>query len=121
MTTLVLMTLAALVAGSINAMAGGGTFIAFPALTGIAKLSEKAANITSTVGLWPGFAASVVAARKGISELGRRTVLLYAGIGLSGGVAGAILLLTTSTSAFAKAVPWLLAFSTVLFAAAPTI
>jgi uncharacterized membrane protein YfcA len=120
-TTLLLLTLASLVAAAINAMAGGGTFITFPALTGIAKLSEKAANVTSTVGLWPGYAASVVAARKALYALGRRTWLLYAGIGASGGVAGAILLLTTPTTAFTKAVPWLLAFSTILFATGPKI
>jgi uncharacterized protein len=120
-TTLLLLTIASLVAGAINAMAGGGTFITFPALTGIAGLTEKAANVTSTVGLWPGYAASVVAAREALNALGRRTGLLYAGVGASGGVAGAILLLTTSTVAFAKAVPWLLAFSTILFAAGPTI
>jgi uncharacterized membrane protein YfcA len=120
-TTLLLLTLASFVAGAINAMAGGGTFVAFPALTGIARLSEKAANITSTVGLWPGYMASVAAARKALGGLGRNTVLLYAGIGIVGGVAGAIILLTTSSAAFAKVVPWLLAFSTALFAAAPTI
>jgi uncharacterized membrane protein YfcA len=120
-TTLLLLTVTSLAAGAINAMAGGGTFITFPALTGIAKLTEKAANITSTAGLWPGAAASVVAARKALQALGRRTVLLYAGIGVLGGVAGAVLLLTTSTTAFAKAVPWLLAFSTALFAMRPKI
>src|ERR1700722_20565000 len=120
-TTLLLLTLASLVAAAINAMAGGGTFITFPALTGIAMLTEKAANITSTVGLWPGYAASVVASREAIAKLGRRTGLFYAAIGASGGVAGAILLLTTPTTAFARAVPWLLAFSTILFAAGPRI
>jgi len=116
---LLLLMLASLVAGAMNAMAGGGTFITFPALTGIAKLTEKAANITSTAGLWPGAAASVFAARSALLALGRRTVLLYSGLGALGGVAGAILLLTTSTTAFAKAVPWLLAFSTTLFATRP--
>src|SRR5580693_4683965 len=120
-TTLLLLTFTSLVASVINAMAGGGTFITFPVLTGIAKLTEKAANITSTAGLWPGAAASVVAARKPLQALGRRTVLLYAGIGAVGGVVGAVLLLTTSTTAFAKAVPWLLAFSTALFATRPAI
>jgi uncharacterized membrane protein YfcA len=121
LSTLLFLTLTAFVAGAINAMAGGGTFITFPALTGIAKLTEKAANITSTVGLWPGYAASVVAARRELSALGRPTSLLYALLGASGGVAGAVLLLTTPTTAFAKAVPWLLAFSTTLFATGPTI
>jgi uncharacterized membrane protein YfcA len=119
--TLLLLTLASLVAAAINAMAGGGTFITFPALTGIARLSEKAANITSTVGLWPGYAASVVAARRALRALGARTGFVYAVIGAAGGVAGAILLLTTSTSAFAKALPWLLALGTMLFACGPRI
>jgi uncharacterized membrane protein YfcA len=120
-TTLLLMTLISLVAAAINAMAGGGTFLTFPALTGIAKLTEKAANITSTVGLWPGYAGSVVAAREALQKLGRRTGVLYSCIGIAGGVTGAILLLTTPTAAFAKAVPWLLAFSTIVFATGPAI
>ena len=57
-------------------MAEGGTFITFPALTGIAKLSEKAANITSAVGLWPGYAASIVAARQTLRAVGGRTGLV---------------------------------------------
>jgi uncharacterized protein len=120
-TSALLLSLASLTAGAVNAMAGGGTFIAFPALTGIARLTEKAANITSTVGIWPGYAASIVAARAALRALRWRTVLVYAVIGLAGGVGGAALLLTTSVSSFAKAVPWLLAFSTLLFAAQPTI
>ena len=120
-TTLLVLTFASLVAAGVNAMAGGGTFITFPALTGIAMLTEKAANVTSTVGLWPGYAASVVAGRKELFALGRNTWLVYADIGAAGGVLGALLLLTTSTTAFARAVPWLLAFSTVLFATGPTI
>jgi uncharacterized membrane protein YfcA len=118
---LLVLLLTAVVASALNAMAGGGTFISFPALTGLANLSAKAANITSTVGLWPGYAASVVAARSELLALGRRTGLAYAAVGAAGGVGGAVLLLTTSTTVFAKLVPWLLAFSTILFAAGPTI
>jgi uncharacterized protein len=120
-TTLGVLALASFGAAAVNAMAGGGTFITFPALTALAKLTEKVANVTSTVGLWPGYAASVVAAREGLRRLERSTVLIYAGVGLAGGIAGAILLLTTSTTAFAKAVPWLLAFSTAMLAAGPKI
>jgi uncharacterized membrane protein YfcA len=116
-----LLMLASLAAAAINAMAGGGTFITFPALTGLAKLSEKTANITSTVGLWPGYAASLVAARRALRALGIRTGLIYAIVGAVGGFAGAFLLLTTPSTAFAKAVPWLLALSTVLFALSPRV
>jgi uncharacterized membrane protein YfcA len=119
--TLALLTLAALVAGAVNAMAGGGTFVTFPMLTGVAHLSEKAANITSTVGLWPGYAASVAAAWEPLRALGRRTLLAYVLLGLVGGLAGAVLLLTTPTTAFAKVVPWLLALGTTLLAAGPAV
>ena len=51
--------LVSFLAGMTNAIAGGGTFFTFPALTGIGKLTEQAANVTSTIGLWPGGAASV--------------------------------------------------------------
>jgi uncharacterized membrane protein YfcA len=108
--------LASFVAAALNAAAGGGTFVTFPTLTGLAGLSEKVANITSTVGLWPGIAASVVAARAQLRKLRRNVVVGYAAVGLIGGVSGAALLLHTSKDAFAMAVPWLLLFATVVFA-----
>ena len=61
--------LVAFLAGMTNAIAGGGTFFTFPALTGLAGLSERAANITSTIGLWPGAAASVWSARRELKRL----------------------------------------------------
>jgi uncharacterized membrane protein YfcA len=120
-TTLGMLALASFLAAAVNAMAGGGTFITFPALTGLAKLTEIVANVTSTVGLWPGYAASVVSAREALRRLDRSTVVTYAGVGLAGGAAGAILLLATSITGFAKAVPWLLAVSTAMLAAGPKI
>src|ERR1041385_7975901 len=111
-----LVGLAAFLAGVVNAAAGGGTFITFPVLTGLAKLSEKAANITSTIGLWPGTASSVAAARGGLREIRQKVVAGYAAMGLTGGRSGAVLLLTTPPAAFRLAVPWLLLFATVVFA-----
>jgi uncharacterized membrane protein YfcA len=61
--TILLVAVAAFVAAAINSIAGGGTFLSFPALTGVAGLSEKVANMTSTIGLWPGSASGVYAAR----------------------------------------------------------
>ena len=55
--------LVAFVAAAMNSIAGGGTFLTFPSLVGFGHLTEKMANMTSTVGLWPGSAASVVAAK----------------------------------------------------------
>jgi len=107
----------AFVAGMLNAAAGGGTFLTFPMLTGVARLSEKVANITSTVGLWPGTVSSVMAARGELGRVERRVIVGYAAVGFVGGVLGAVLLLTTPVRAFAVAVPWLLLFATVVFAA----
>jgi uncharacterized membrane protein YfcA len=114
MTPLIL-TLVAFLAGMTNAVAGGGTFFTFPALTGIGKLTEQAANVTSTIGLWPGGAASVGAARNEFKRLPRGMTITFAAISLVGGILGAILLLFTPTRAFSLLVPWLLAFATTIF------
>ncbi len=113
---LLMITLAAFAAGAVNAIAGGGTFITFPALTYFGRMTEKLANVTSTVGLWPGSAASVVAAWCEFRRLPRGIVLTYSLISLAGGAAGAELLLHTSNKAFSLVIPWLLAFATLVFA-----
>ena len=114
--SLPLLALAAFAAAAINSIAGGGTFLTFPALTGLAGLSEKVANMTSTVGLWPGSASSVVAARRDLARIPRGMLIAFATISFIGGALGSILLLRTSTRAFGLAIPWLLAFATTLFA-----
>lgn len=113
--TLALVSGAALVASAINAVAGGGTFLTFPTLTGIGGLSEKIANMTSTIGLWPGSAASVVAAKKDFARLPRGQLLLFSVLSLCGGLAGSVLLITTPNATFRLVIPWLLAFATVIF------
>src|SRR6185436_517687 len=110
MTPSLIITLVAFLAGMTNAIAGGGTFFTFPALTGIGKLTDQAANVTSTIGLWPGGAASVGAARKEFARLPRGMTLAFACISVVGGIIGAWLLLATPRRAFALLVPWLLAF-----------
>lgn len=114
--TLLLVCLAAFVAAGMNSVAGGGTFVMFPTLTGVALLSEKVANMTSTVGLWPGSASSVVAARRDFATIPRGMLLGYGAISLVGGVVGSVLLLRTSVQSFRLAIPWLLAFATLVFA-----
>src|SRR6185503_6937172 len=84
-------------------------------------LSEKLANITSTLGLWPGSAASVVAARKEFKRLPHGMVIGYSAICVVGGALGSLLLLYTSTNAFKLVIPWLLAFATGVFAASKPI
>jgi uncharacterized membrane protein YfcA len=110
-----LVGITALAAGFMNAIAGGGTFLTFPALTGVARLSEKLANVTSTIGLWPGTVTSVAAARGELSKIRRGVIVGYSAVGLAGGVMGAVLLFYTPPDAFRFMVPWLLLFATVVF------
>src|SRR5688572_14837236 len=92
--------LVAFLAGMTNAIAGGGTFFTFPALTGLAGLTERAANITSTIGIWPGSAASVVAARGEFKRLPIRMAVVFSIISIVGATVGAILLLVTPSRTF---------------------
>jgi uncharacterized membrane protein YfcA len=114
--TLLLICLVSFVASAVNAIAGGGTFLTFPALTGIARLSEKVANMTSTIGLWPGSAASVVAAKDELRRLPVGMMIAFSVISLIGGAVGSWLLIETSVTAFRLVIPWLLAFATGIFA-----
>jgi uncharacterized membrane protein YfcA len=104
---------AAAIGGAINAVAGGGSFVAFPALL-FAGVSPVPANATNTVALWPGAVASAVAYRRELRD-SRRELVPLGVAALVGGTAGAILLLRTSDSTFVLLIPWLLLFATVLF------
>jgi len=97
-----------------NALAGGGTFVVFPALlyTGVPPVP---ANATNTVALWPGLAASVRAFWPRL-KVARRLLVSLLGISLLGGVAGAVLLIRTPADIFMKLVPWLMLAATGLFA-----
>ena len=114
---LFLIVVVAFLAAAVNSIAGGGTFLTFPTLVGVGSLSEKVANRTSTLGLWPGSAASIYAARKDIACVPRRMAFWYSMISLVGGTAGAVLLrFYTSNQTFRYIIPWLLAFATLVFA-----
>jgi uncharacterized membrane protein YfcA len=110
---------AALISGTLNAVAGGGSFISFPALlfTGMPAVQ---ANATNTVALWPGLAASTGAYLKRLSVPQRLLVPLLV-TSFVGGLAGALLLLKTPQHTFLHLVPWLLLGSTLLFAFGNTI
>jgi uncharacterized protein len=110
----VLVTAASAAAGLVNAVAGGGTLLSFPALV-VAGLSPVTANVTSTVALWPGQISSVLAYRTHISEE-RRRALTLAIPSLIGGTIGSILLLALPESAFEAIVPWLILFACALLA-----
>jgi uncharacterized membrane protein YfcA len=109
-----ILAVAGLLAGVMNAVAGGGTFLTFPALvfTGIPSV---AANQTSTIAVFPGQIASFWAYRN-ILAAQTRTVVVLGVTSLLGGALGAIILLNTSTPAFDHLVPWLLLGATLMFA-----
>ncbi len=117
LTQIALAAAATAVATAVNAVAGGGTFIAFPVLTGGGGLTARAANVTCTLGVWPGSVASAVSARRAVGRLPRRMTVAYVGLALAGGGIGAELLEHTSDHAFYLAIPWLLLFATAVFAA----
>lgn len=112
-----LLFVAALVAGALNSVAGGGSFFSFPALlfTGVPPVN---ANATNTAAVWPGSMASVGAYRR---ELGkeRRELLILAPVSLVGGLLGARLLLGTSQSTFSKLLPYLMLLATLVFILGP--
>lgn len=105
---------AAAIAGTLNAVAGGGTFISFPALlsTGVPAVE---ANATNTVALWPGLAASTGAYLKRL-DVPRRMLVPLLITSVIGGFAGSLLLLKTPQQVFLRLVPWLLLSGTLLFA-----
>jgi uncharacterized membrane protein YfcA len=106
---------AGVLAGAMNAVAGGGTFVALPALA-LTGLPPTVANASSTVALFPGTVVSAWAYRRNIQDLdvAPRSMLLF--LSLFGGMVGALLLLFTPERAFAQIIPWLLLLATVTLA-----
>jgi uncharacterized membrane protein YfcA len=115
MTGLVVLFLVAVWAGVQNALAGGGTFLTLPALM-LTGMSALAANITSTVALFPGQVTSSWGGRHHVAGAGGLPFSALVIISLLGGVIGAVLLLVTPSSIFARMVPWLVLFATGVFA-----
>ena len=115
---LLLLSASALGAGALNAIAGGGSFLTFPALvwTGLPPI---VANATSAVAVSPGYLGSALGFRRELAELPAARRHAEALICALGGLAGAGLLLVTPARLFSAAVPWLLLFATVLFALGP--
>ena len=107
--------LAAMWAGMQNALAGGGSFITLPALM-LTGMDARAANITSTIALFPAQVATGLTGRGDASGLEGLSLARLVAISLAGGVIGAILLLLTPVDFFARLVPWLVLFATAVFA-----
>jgi uncharacterized membrane protein YfcA len=112
---LVILFVAAFWAGIQNALAGGGTFITLPALM-FTGMSALAANITSTIALFPGQLTSSWGGREHVAGVGGLPFKALVVISLAGGILGAILLLETPSDIFKHMVPWLVLFATSVFA-----
>lgn len=119
LTQSVLLAAAGLVGGAVNAIAGGGSLIVFPAFvaTGYGTL---AANVTNSVAQWPGYVGVVAGLRDDLAGQ-RRRVLALSGIAALGSVAGCIVLLATPDSAFDAVVPFLVLGASLLLALQPRI
>ena len=115
MLMLLLIFAAGLWAGLQNALAGGGSFVTLPALI-MSGMSPLAANITSTVALFPGQVTSGLAGRSLVTGAGRLSFKALFGITVVGGALGGLLLLNTPSSIFSRLVPWLVLFATAMFA-----
>ncbi len=110
-----LLAAAGFFAGVLNAVAGGGSFLTFPALV-YAGLPPISANATSTVAVFPGYLSAASGFIKEIRAFDRRVLFLFCVLSAIGGVAGGVLLLVTPAALFSGIVPWLLLVATFLFA-----
>lgn len=107
-----LLAAAGFLAGGMNALAGGGSFVSMPALIAFG-LPATIANASSTVALVPGAMSSAWPYRREIRTIGSLTLPMLFGLAITGGTIGALLLLVTPTTMFDKIIPWLLAVATV--------
>jgi uncharacterized membrane protein YfcA len=108
------LVVAAFLGGLLNAVAGGGSFLLFPAMLGM-KMLPIQANATNTVALWPGQLTSIAAYRDDIRK-NLRLALTMGLAGFLGGTAGALVLLNTPQKTFLHLVPWLLLGAASIFA-----
>jgi uncharacterized membrane protein YfcA len=115
--TLLLVTLTAAIGGAMNAIAGGGTLVTFPAIVALG-IPPLIANATSTVALWPGAVGSMWGYRKEL-EGARSWATRFAPPSLLGGALGAWLLLRTPAESFERIVPFLVLAATLLFLVQP--
>ncbi|WP_323034173.1 sulfite exporter TauE/SafE family protein [Pararhodobacter sp.] len=115
---LILLLAAAFVAGALNAVAGGGSFLTLPALVFVG-MPPVVANATGTVALLPGYVSGALGFREDLEAPPGLTLRALTVLSLVGGAIGAALLLVTDDMTFSRIVPWLLLLATVLFAVGP--
>lgn len=110
----VFLAVAAFVAGAINAVAGGGSLVSFPALVAVGY-TAKVANITNTVALWPGYIGGSIGYAAQLSGQ-RRRVTVLAAPSILGALLGSAILLYTPAASFEAIVPFLILFAAALMA-----
>ncbi len=115
----ILIFLAAVVAGFINAMAGGGTLVSFPVLLAVG-IPPIVANVTNTVALVPGTIGGMWSQRKDFRSQYQRLLKLLP-VAIVGGIAGGLLILNTNENTFRSIIPYLILLATLLLAAQGTI
>lgn len=113
-----LLAVSAFAAGVLNAMAGGGSFLTFPALV-FAGVPPIVANATSALAVSPGYLGSTLGFKAELARLPARRLRNETLIAAAGGILGALLLLVTPAHVFRGLVPWLLLFATALFVLGP--
>jgi uncharacterized protein len=118
MLSVLILSLAGLAAGALNAVAGGGTFISLPALIWLG-VPPVSANATATLTALPGYLSSAWAFRHDIRAEGTVGLGSLIALAVLGGLLGALLLMVTPDDVFIGVVPWLLLVATLLFALAP--
>lgn len=114
---IIFLFLAGFLSSVVNAIAGGGTFLTFGAMT-LTGIPPIIANATSSVTQFPGYVTSALSYRNEIRKDWKQA-LIIGGLSLVGGLIGALILLSMTSPAFRQIVPWLLLGATVLFAAGP--
>jgi hypothetical protein len=116
---ILLIGLAGMAGGAVNALAGGGTLITFPMLTAVG-IPAVAANVTNTVALSPGYLSATFAQMKDLKGQGRRLYYLVPA-GILGGLIGGVLLLNTQEKLFRELVPFLILLACGLLAVQDTV
>jgi uncharacterized protein len=109
----ILLFLAAVLGGTLNAVAGGGSFVALPALL-YAGITPVVANATTALALWPGSLSSAIAYRRDLKVPAPIVVALVC-VSVGGALVGALLLIRTSDTSFMRLLPWLMLLAAVTF------
>jgi uncharacterized membrane protein YfcA len=117
--SLAFLLVAGLVAGAVNAAAGGGSLLVFPSLLA-AGLPPLAANVTNSIAQWPGYLGIVTGARRDLKGQGRRAVLTSV-VAAAGSAVGCALLLVLPSAVFDAVVPVLVLLASAVFALQPLI